>query len=110
VSAIVFPSTRPDWESLLTRIHRTSDSSISIWSPLAASVFFGFGILCVFISSYQYIIDSYEIYAASALASVTLIRYVAAGGMTVVGVSRSLFSSSCQAQPADQDVPDTLLC
>ena len=65
----------------------TSDSSISIWSPLAASVLFGYGILTVFISSYQYVIDSYEIYAASALASVTLIRYVAAGGMTVVGVS-----------------------
>ena len=41
---------------------------------------------CVFISSYQYIIDVYEIYSASALASVTLIRYVAAGGMTVVGI------------------------
>ncbi|KAG8624043.1 hypothetical protein KVT40_009019 [Elsinoe batatas] len=64
----------------------TSDENISIWSPLAASAFFGFGILCVFISSYQYIIDSYEIYAASALASVTLIRYVVAGGMTVVGI------------------------
>jgi len=64
----------------------TSDSSISIWSPLAASVLFGYGILCVFISCYQYVIDSYEIYAASALASVTLIRYVAAGAMTVVGV------------------------
>ena len=54
---------------------------ISFWSPLAASVLFGYGILCVFISSYQYIIDSYETYSASALASVTLIRYVAAGGM-----------------------------
>ncbi|CAD0095794.1 unnamed protein product [Aureobasidium vineae] len=64
----------------------TSYPDISIWSPLGASVLFGFGILCIFISSYQYIIDAYEIYAASALASITLIRYVAAGGMTVVGV------------------------
>nr|POE69095.1 putative efflux pump kojt [Quercus suber] len=64
----------------------TSDPDISIWSPLAASVLFGYGILCVFISGYQYIIDSYEIYAASALASITLIRYVAAGGMTIVGI------------------------
>ena len=47
---------------------------------------FGYGILCIFISSYQYIIDSYEMYAASALASLTLIRYVAAGAMTVVGI------------------------
>ena len=59
----------------------TAYPSISYWSPLAASVLFGYGILCVFISSYQYIIDSYETYSASALASVTLIRYVAAGGM-----------------------------
>lgn len=64
----------------------TSDSNISIWSPLAASVLFGYGILCVFISSYQYIIDSYETYAASGLASVTLIRYVASGGMVVVAI------------------------
>ena len=62
----------------------TAYPDISYWSPLAASVLFGYGILCVFISSYQYIIDSYESYAASALASVTLIRYVAAGGMIEV--------------------------
>lgn len=64
----------------------TSDPNISIWSPLAASVLFGYGILCVFITSYQYVIDSYEMYAASALASVTLIRYAASGGMTVVAI------------------------
>ncbi|KAL1968914.1 hypothetical protein VTN77DRAFT_1275 [Rasamsonia byssochlamydoides] len=59
----------------------TARPSISLWSPLLASVLFGFGIICVFMSSYQYLIDSYEIYAASALASVTLIRYVASGAM-----------------------------
>lgn len=64
----------------------TAYPDISIWSPLAASVLFGYGILCVFITSYQYVIDAYETFAASALASVTLIRYVAAGAMTVVGV------------------------
>lgn len=64
----------------------TSDSNISIWSPILAGVLFGYGVLCVFISSYQYIIDSYEMYAASALTSVTLVRYVTAGGMTVVGI------------------------
>jgi hypothetical protein len=37
-------------------------------------------------SAYMYIIDSYEIYAASALTFVTLTRYLAAGGMTVVGI------------------------
>ena len=67
----------------------TAYPSISFWSPLGASVLFGYGILCVFISSYQYIIDSYEIYAASALSSVTLIRYVAAGGMVSNLLARS---------------------
>ncbi|KAF7197768.1 putative efflux pump kojT [Pseudocercospora fuligena] len=64
----------------------TAYPHISIWSPLAASVLFGYGILCVFITCYQYIIDSYETFAASALASITLIRYIASGGMTIVGV------------------------
>ncbi|KAI1850082.1 hypothetical protein JX266_004461 [Neoarthrinium moseri] len=64
----------------------TARPDISIWSPLAASVLFGYGILCVFISCYQYIIDSYETYSASALASITLIRYVASGGMVVASI------------------------
>jgi multidrug resistance protein len=64
----------------------TNYPSISYWSGLVASVLFGYGILCIFISTYQYIIDSYETYAASALASLTLIRYVAAGGMVEVGI------------------------
>ena len=81
----------------------TARSDISIWSPLAAAVLFGYGMfltpykpntmltsvpgtLCIFITSYQYIIDSYETYAASALASITFIRYIASGGMTVVGI------------------------
>jgi hypothetical protein len=34
----------------------------------------------------MYIIDSYEEYAASALTFVALVRYLAAGGMTVVGI------------------------
>lgn len=37
-------------------------------------------------SAYMYIIDSYEIYAASALTFVTITRYIAAGGMTVVSI------------------------
>lgn len=64
----------------------TAYDSINIWSPICASVLFGFGMLTVFISCYQYIIDSYEMYAASALASVSLIRYVASGGMIIASV------------------------
>lgn len=34
----------------------------------------------------MYVIDSYAVYAASALSFVTFTRYLAAGGMTVVGI------------------------
>ncbi|RAH74878.1 MFS transporter [Aspergillus aculeatinus CBS 121060] len=64
----------------------TSYSSVSVWSPIVASAVFGFGTITVFISSYMYVIDAYDIYAASALGFMTVSRYCAAGGMTVVGV------------------------
>ncbi|KAL9468647.1 hypothetical protein ACSS6W_010341 [Trichoderma asperelloides] len=64
----------------------TTRASISYWSALAASVLLGFGILCVFISSYQYIIYTYEQLAASGLVFVTFTRYLVAGGMVEVGI------------------------
>ncbi|KAJ5692547.1 hypothetical protein N7462_001970 [Penicillium macrosclerotiorum] len=64
----------------------TDFASVSIWSPIIASSVFGFGTICVFISSYMYVIDSYSIYAASALGFMTVSRYCAAGVMTVVGI------------------------
>ncbi|CZR54256.1 related to mfs-multidrug-resistance transporter [Phialocephala subalpina] len=64
----------------------TDYASISIWSPIMASVLLGYGVSCIFMTSYMYIIDSYEQYAASALTFFTFTRYMAAGGMTVVGV------------------------
>lgn len=64
----------------------TDFKSTSIWSPILASLPIGFGIIGIFLSAYMYIIDSYEMYAASALTFVALVRYFAAGGMTVVGV------------------------
>jgi len=64
----------------------TAYPSVSYWSPLVATVLFGYGILTVFISSYQYIMDAYALYAASALAAITFIRYVAAGGMVEVAI------------------------
>ncbi|KAI0118151.1 major facilitator superfamily domain-containing protein [Nemania sp. FL0031] len=64
----------------------TDYSFISIWSPIAASVLIGFGIVCVFMSANMYIIDCYEIYAASALTFNALTRYIAAGAFTVVGI------------------------
>ncbi|KAF7978061.1 hypothetical protein HWV62_1697 [Athelia sp. TMB] len=64
----------------------TAYPSISPFAPLGASVLFGYAILCIFISCYQYLIDAYEVWAASALGSVTLIRYVVAGGMVEVAI------------------------
>ncbi|KAE8362639.1 major facilitator superfamily domain-containing protein [Aspergillus caelatus] len=64
----------------------TDYKNISVWSPIVGSSLFGFGSICMFISSYMYVIDAYEIYAASALGFMTVTRYCAAGGMTVVGV------------------------
>ncbi|KNG51630.1 benomyl methotrexate resistance protein [Stemphylium lycopersici] len=64
----------------------TDYDSVSIWSPLVASVLVGFSNICVFMSAYMYMIDSYEAYAASALTFNALIRYLAAGGMTIVGI------------------------
>ncbi|KAL2835483.1 major facilitator superfamily transporter [Aspergillus pseudoustus] len=64
----------------------TAYPSISIWSPLAATILIGFGIISIFLSAYMYTIDSYGQYAASALTFIALVRYLAAGGMTVVGI------------------------
>lgn len=61
----------------------TNNPSISIWSSIVATVVIGVGILAVFISGYQYIIDAYERYAASGLAAITLLRYLVSGGAVV---------------------------
>ena len=83
----------------------TTRSSISFWSPLIASVVFGFCMQGIFISAYLYIIDTYEVYAASALVSLTLTRYIGAGGMTIaagpmyegIGVAWTLTLMGCVA-------------
>ncbi|CAG8887137.1 unnamed protein product [Penicillium egyptiacum] len=63
-----------------------SHPSVSYWSPLIASVAFGFSFQGIFISTYQYLIDTYELFAASALVSATFFRYIAAGAMVVVSI------------------------
>ncbi|KAJ5947211.1 hypothetical protein N7466_000226 [Penicillium verhagenii] len=62
----------------------TARPSISMWCPLVAAVLFGFGVYCVFVSSYQYITASFENHAASALSSLQMFRLVAAGVMAVL--------------------------
>ncbi|TQV93257.1 MFS transporter [Cordyceps javanica] len=70
----------------------TSNPNISIWSPLVASVLFGFGVTTIFIVSYMYLIDAYDTYSASALGFLVFTRYIVAGGVTVAGgpIYRSL--------------------
>ncbi|KAK2003694.1 major facilitator superfamily transporter [Colletotrichum falcatum] len=64
----------------------TNYASIGIWSAIFAVVVFGYGVTGIFICVYMYIIDSYEIYSASALTFVALIRYMVAGGITAAGI------------------------
>ncbi|EKV08036.1 hypothetical protein PDIG_60560 [Penicillium digitatum PHI26] len=62
----------------------TAKLEISYWSPLVASVLYGFGTLCLFVSGYQYVADAFESHAASALSSLQMLRLVAAGVMTFI--------------------------
>lgn len=59
----------------------TVSPTISYWSSLGGSVFVGIPFLGIFVSSYLYMIDSFEGLAASALSITTFVRYVAAGAM-----------------------------
>lgn len=61
----------------------TNDPNISIYSGLASCFCFGIVLNAIYVSSYEYIIDSYGERAAVALESVTMTRYLMAGGMVV---------------------------
>lgn len=63
----------------------TAWPSVSYWSPLLASVLFGFSVMGIFISCYQYIIDSYEGMAASALVGMTVSRYCVVSAYVALG-------------------------
>lgn len=63
---------------------------ISIYSGLAACFCFGIVLNAMYVSSYEYIIDSYGEKASIALASVTMMRYLIAGGMVMA--ARPMFS------------------
>jgi hypothetical protein len=58
-------------------------SSVSIWSSLGACFLFGMVIIAIYVSSYEYIIDSYGDHAAIGLASITIVRYLIAGGLVL---------------------------
>ncbi|EME40023.1 hypothetical protein DOTSEDRAFT_178928 [Dothistroma septosporum NZE10] len=61
----------------------TNYSDINPASGYVATIFFGYALSAIFISSYQYIIDSYETYSGSALASITMARYIFSAGLVV---------------------------
>ncbi|KAK6503896.1 hypothetical protein TWF481_008897 [Arthrobotrys musiformis] len=83
----------------------TNFPSISIWSGLGACFCFGIVLIAMYVSSYEYIIDSYGDHAAIALSSITMVRYLIAGGMTLaarpmyegIGVRWTLFLLGCLA-------------
>jgi len=58
-------------------------NSVSIWSGLGACFLFGMVIIAIYVSSYEYIIDSYGEHAAVGLASITIARYLIAGGLVL---------------------------
>ncbi|KZO99101.1 MFS general substrate transporter [Calocera viscosa TUFC12733] len=58
----------------------TSYPSISFWSPMMATSFLGFGVVLIFLSLFNYIVDAYLMVAASALAAATIIRSLFGAG------------------------------
>lgn len=61
----------------------TNYARINPTSGYVATIFFGYSFSAIFISGYQYIIDSYETYSSSALGSITMARYLVAGPLIV---------------------------
>ncbi|KAL8701427.1 MAG: hypothetical protein Q9201_004911 [Fulgogasparrea decipioides] len=64
----------------------TCYNDISIWSPIVASGVFGYALVCIFTTSYMYIIFVYLQYAASALGFMTFSRYVISGALSPASV------------------------
>lgn len=67
----------------------TNYASISPWSDLGACVLLGFSWAGIYVVVYQYILDTYGIYAGSALAIITNWRYLASG--TINMLSRPMY-------------------
>lgn len=65
-------------------------SSISIWCSLGACFLYGAAMIAIYVSSYEYIIDSYGQNSATALSSITFVRYIIAGGMVMA--ARPMYS------------------
>ncbi|EXJ57173.1 hypothetical protein A1O7_07520 [Cladophialophora yegresii CBS 114405] len=85
----------------------TDYASLPIWSGLAACFCFGVVATAFYVSSYEYIVDSYTEHSAVALASITMARYLIAGTMVVaarpmyegIGVHWTMTLLGCLALP-----------
>ncbi|KAJ4005639.1 hypothetical protein NW752_002475 [Fusarium irregulare] len=61
----------------------TNFASVPTWSGLGACFLFGIVLMAIYVGSYEYITDSYGEHSAIALASITMSRYLIAGGMVM---------------------------
>lgn len=61
----------------------TNYNSVSKWSGIGACFLFGIVLIALYVACYEYIVDSYRDHSAIALASITMARYLIAGGMTI---------------------------
>ncbi|EWG41167.1 hypothetical protein FVEG_15242 [Fusarium verticillioides 7600] len=73
--------TAPSLPMALFWLGWTNYSTISIWNGLGACFLFGIVLASIYVSSYEYITDSYGEHSAIALGSITMSRYLIAGGM-----------------------------
>lgn len=73
----------------------TAQPSVHWAASVTAGIPFGFGMVLVFLSVMEYLIDAYTIYAASALAANTVLRSLFGAGFPLFTVSRPpLFQAS----------------
>ncbi|KAJ5996856.1 hypothetical protein N7499_006831 [Penicillium canescens] len=66
-------------------------STIHWAAPAAAGIFIGFGVLCIFLPCFNYLVDSYLPIAASAVASNIMLRSAVAAGFPLF--SRQMFQN-----------------
>ncbi|KAI4781217.1 synaptic vesicle transporter [Aureobasidium sp. EXF-3400] len=64
----------------------TCYGDVNIWSPIMASFVFGYALVCIFTTSYMYIIFVYLQFAASALGFMTFARYIVSGALSPASV------------------------
>jgi hypothetical protein len=69
----------------------TAFPALTVWPCLAATIPIGFSMIGIFVSTYQYLIDVYEIHSGSALVGCTFVRFLAAG--CFVEVSLPMYNS-----------------